>query len=198
MKRLFTCLYIYRCLERLLHNWDALKVYIKEEKDKQDIKKTRKKKSSNTTPRIDKSFSTVGNMSSGPTTSSKSTGSKPSAPTSSSTGNKTILNTVDGSEQSSDTHETYAEKKVNAIYDFMRSPTNKLYAIFLSYTVNVFDEVLLGLQAEDPKVHVLRRMLHKMIRQILNRFVKPSAMIGKSVDEVQYKLSYNIKPTKIL
>jgi hypothetical protein len=185
-------------LERLLHNWDALKVYIKEEKDKQDIKKTRKKKSSNTTPRIDKSFSTVGNMSSGPTTSSKSTGSKPSAPTSNSTGNKTILNTVDGSEQSSDTHETYAEKKVNAIYDFMRSPTNKLYAIFLCYTVNVFDEVLLGLQAEDPKVHVLRRMLHKMIRQILNRFVKPSAMIGKSVDEVQYKLSYNIKPTKIL
>ena len=81
-------------------------------------------------------------MSSGPTTSSKSTGSKPSAPTSSSTGNKTILNTVDGSEQSSDTHETYTEKKVNAIYDFMRSPTNKLYAIFLSYTVKVFDEVL--------------------------------------------------------
>lgn len=92
-------------------------------------KKTRKKNSSNTTPRIDKSFSTVGNMSSGPTTSSKSTGSKPSAPTRSSTGNKTILNTVDGSEQSSDTDETYAEKKVNAIYDFMRSPTNKLYAI---------------------------------------------------------------------
>ena len=36
-------------------------------------------------------------------------------------------------------------------------------------------------------------MLHKLIRQLLNRFVKPSAMIGKSVDEVRYKLPYNIK-----
>lgn len=85
-----------------------------------------------------------------------------------------------------------AENKVNAIYDVTRSPTNELYALFLSYTVNVFDEVILGLQEEDPKVHVLRRMLHKMIRKLLNRCVKPSAMIGKSVGEVQCKRSYNI------
>ena len=62
----------------------------------------------------------------------------------------------------------------------------------------MFDDVLLGLQAEDPKIHALRRMLHKLIRNILNRFVKPSAMIGKCVDNVNYKLSYNIKSNKDL
>ena len=43
------------------------------------------------------------------------------------------------------------------------------------------------------KIHVMRRMLNKLIRNILKRFVKPSAMISKSVDEVSYIPSYNVK-----
>ena len=43
------------------------------------------------------------------------------------------------------------------------------------------------------KIQVIRRMFHKLIRNILKRFVKPSAIISKSVDEVSYILSYNVK-----
>lgn len=88
---------------------------------------------------------------------------------------------------------SYAEKKVDSIFSFIKSPTNKLFTLFLSYTINVYDEVLKNLQAEDPRIHKLRGALHSVMRKILSRFVKPSAMVGKSVDEVQFKLSYNQK-----
>ena len=88
---------------------------------------------------------------------------------------------------------SYAERKVEGIFNFVRSPTNKLYVLFLNYTVHVYDEVLRNLQCEDPKIHVLRRSLHKLLRNILVRFVKPSAMFGKCVDEVQYSVRYNQK-----
>lgn len=68
-----------------------------------------------------------------------------------------------------------------------------MYCLFLSYTINVYDEVLKNLQAEDPQIHKLRGALHSVMRNILSRFVKPSAMVGKSVDEVEYKLKCNQK-----
>lgn len=88
---------------------------------------------------------------------------------------------------------SYAEVKVETIFTFIKSPTNKLYAIFLSYTVKLYDEVLKNLQAEDPQIHKVRGALHSVMRNLLSRFVKPAAMVGKSVDEVQYTLGYNQK-----
>ncbi|KAJ8307462.1 hypothetical protein KUTeg_015546 [Tegillarca granosa] len=88
---------------------------------------------------------------------------------------------------------SYAEKKVDSIFSFVKSPTNKLYCLFLSYTINVYDEVLKNLQAEDPRIHKLRGSLHSVMRNILSRFVKPAAMVGKSVDEVMYKEQCNQK-----
>lgn len=137
-----------KCMTRLLHNWDALKFFFKEEMDEL-LKSSAKSKNKGSTSAKSKS--------------------KPKA------------------------SKSYAETKVENIYTFLRSPTNKLYVLFLNYAVKVFDEVLLGLQSEEPRIHVLRRNLHKLIRQILVKFVKPSAMVSKSVDEVNYKLSYNVK-----
>jgi activator of HSP90 ATPase len=119
-------------LERLVYNWDASQVNIKEEKDKQDLIKTKQNtKPVNAAAGNDKSstssVATTENKSSVPL----SSGNQPSAPLSS--GNKSLGNKIDSGEQSSDTH-TYAEKKVNAI-----------------------DDVLLGLQAEDPKIHPLSK-----------------------------------------
>ena len=51
----------------------------------------------------------------------------------------------------------------------------------------MFDEALLSLQAEDYKIHVLRQILCSLIRSILTKFVKPSAMLYKSLKDVQYK-----------
>ena len=89
---------------------------------------------------------------------------------------------------------SYAEKKVESILTFVRSPTNKLYVLFLSYSIKVYEEILTCLQAEDPKIHILRRSLLKLLRSLLVRFVKPSAIANQPLDKVEYHLRYNIKP----
>ena len=89
--------------------------------------------------------------------------------------------------------QSYAEKKVEVIFEFIRSPTNNLYVMFLRYTIKVFDEILIFLQAEDPRIHTVRRSLHRLLRNILVRFVKPSALTGKAADQVDYHSKYNLK-----
>lgn len=92
---------------------------------------------------------------------------------------------------------SYAEKKISAVFEFVKSPTNKLYVLFLSYSLKMFDEILLSLQADDPKIHILQRALCRLLRSVLVRFVKPSAMSGK-LEEVDYRTSYNIKSNQDL
>ncbi|KAL8601691.1 hypothetical protein ACOMHN_033867 [Nucella lapillus] len=43
-------------------------------------------------------------------------------------------------------------KKLETISDFLRSPTNRLCTVFLSYTLKVYDGVLVKLQAEQPLI----------------------------------------------
>lgn len=142
---------IARCLERLLHNLEALKAYFKTQKDllsnkrKKPTKISTKKTKSNSDQKDDDSYLPL----------------------------------------------SYAEQKVDAIFHMLRSPTNKLYMVFLNYTVHVYDEVLKNLQAEDPQIHVLRRSLHCLLRKILIRFVKPPLLLGKALDQVNYSKKTN-------
>ena len=178
-----------RCLERLPHNWDALKVYFKSQHN--ELEKKHAKKSVKITSSLNASKSadmsdvlkSSDNLETNEqtTTKGKQKSSMPSEEGSA------LKKTEDMP------HDPYAERKVEGIFNFVRSPTNKLYVLFLNYTVHVYDEVLRNLQCEDPKIHVQRRSLHKLLRNILVRFVKPSAMFGKCVDEVQYSVRYNQK-----
>ena len=64
--------------------------------------------------------------------------------------------------------------------------------MFLAYTVKVF-ETLRTFQAEEPMIHLLRKGIQRLLRAILCWFVKPSAMLHKKLEDVEYKLPYNIK-----
>ena len=59
---------------------------------------------------------------------------------------------------------SYASRKVEFLFDFLRSPTNALYCHFLTYTVKVFDPVLVGLQAEEPMIGRLHESLVTLSR----------------------------------
>ena len=86
------------------------------------------------------------------------------------------------------------QERVNRVVLFLKSPTNRLYCIFLHYTNQVFNEVLVSLQSSEPKVHSLLRSLNKLLLDIFIRFVKPVAIQGKcSMSEVQYKVGYHAK-----
>ena len=66
----------------------------------------------------------------------------------------------------------YAARTADYVHTFLKSPTNKLYVLFLEYTVKVFDDMLVNLQSDEPKIHVLRQSLLKVLRNLLVRFVK--------------------------
>ena len=89
--------------------------------------------------------------------------------------------------------ESYAICKVETIFQFVRSPTNQLYTMFLAYTVKVSETFLRTFQAEEPMIHLPRKGIQRLLRATLCRFVKPSATLHKKLEVVEYKLPYNIK-----
>lgn len=90
-----------------------------------------------------------------------------------------------------------SNKKVESITNFLRSPTNKLFTHFLSYTLKVYDEVLIKLQAEEPLVHQLQPALESLLRRLLSRFVKPSAL-QVQLSDVKYHSGENQKANEEL
>ncbi|KAL8572454.1 hypothetical protein ACOMHN_005600 [Nucella lapillus] len=57
-------------------------------------------------------------------------------------------------------------KKLETISDFLRSPTNRLCTVFLSYTLKVYDGVLVKLQAERPLIQELHGSLTKLLQRV--------------------------------
>lgn len=112
-----------RCIERLLENWDALKLFFHSQKE--------------------------------------------------TSATKTAASTT--------------QARLDRLCEFFKSPTNRLYCLFLSHALQLFDTLNLQLQNEAPQVHVLHSLLHKFLRDCLMRFVKPSAMVGKLAVDVDYQ-----------
>ncbi|KAK3576179.1 hypothetical protein CHS0354_001198 [Potamilus streckersoni] len=84
-------------------------------------------------------------------------------------------------------------KKVENILKFLKSLKNKLYVLFLDYTVKIYDDVLMGLQSDEPKIHLLRKMLVNLIMKVLCSFVKPAFMSSCLPEAVDFKSSYCLK-----
>lgn len=90
------------------------------------------------------------------------------------------------------TSSSYSTSKVDGIFKFLRSPTNKLYCHFLAYTLKLFDPVLVQLQAEEPMIFMLRRNLCKLITDLYGRFVLLSATNGRDVEQVEIFFSFQL------
>ena len=75
-------------------------------------------------------------------------------------------------------------KKLEGIANFLKSPTNHLFCMFLSYTVKVFNKVLVDLQAEEPMIHILRASLRALLRDLYSRFLEPVAVFNIPVEKV--------------
>ena len=79
-------------------------------------------------------------------------------------------------------HKAATLERVNHV--FLKSPTNRLYCIFLHYSNQLFNEVLLSLQSSEPKVHLLRGSLDKLLLDIFVRFVKHVHSQLRSLDKL--------------
>lgn len=71
---------------------------------------------------------------------------------------------------------------------FFRSPTNKLYCLFLQYAIKPFTSTNIKLQEEAPLIHKLQRVIRGILKDLMLRFVAPWAFTSKTIDEVQFNI----------
>ncbi|KAI8781996.1 zinc finger BED domain-containing protein 5 [Biomphalaria glabrata] len=63
------------------------------------------------------------------------------------------------------------------------SPTYKLICLFLNDALQPFDEFNTYFQSEEPKIHLLQSKLQILVKSLLIRYIKPSALLGVKVSE---------------
>ena len=91
-----------------------------------------------------------------------------------------------------------AKKKTGDLKTMFQSCTNKLYCLFLLDAISVFEAINTKLQCDAPMVHVLKPELEKFFKNLLLRFVKPSAMLYKSGLDVDFMSPYNVQTSDSL
>ena len=65
--------------------------------------------------------------------------------------------------------------------------------VFLQYAIKPFVNTNLKLQREEPQIHVLKKTLLALVRDLLIKFIQPWALTGKMVTSVNYKNPINQK-----
>ncbi|KAH8020891.1 hypothetical protein HPB51_008003 [Rhipicephalus microplus] len=82
---------------------------------------------------------------------------------------------------------------------FLTSDVNFAYGLFLKSVIPVFDKVNAQLQSQAPQIHLLQSLLMQFLRDLLARFVNPSAMKACSSPlEVPYQDLKNQKANEDL
>ena len=85
------------------------------------------------------------------------------------------------------------KRKVKDLKNIFASTTYKVYCMFLLHAVAVFEAVNTELQCDKPMVHKLQSVLRRLLKDVLIRFVKPSAILGKDILQVDFNAKENIK-----
>lgn len=62
----------------------------------------------------------------------------------------------------------------------LHDPSMKLYALFVTKSLPIFDNANLFLQREEPAIHVVLSVLEDQLRQLMVRFVKPASILSAS------------------
>ncbi|KAK0050591.1 hypothetical protein Bpfe_019928 [Biomphalaria pfeifferi] len=78
------------------------------------------------------------------------------------------------------------------------SPTNRLICLFLNDALQPFDEFNTYFQSEEPKIHLLQSKLQILVKSLLIRYMKPSALLGVRVTEVDNLNKANLKDNEDL
>ncbi|XP_067668324.1 uncharacterized protein [Haliotis asinina] len=174
-----------KSLDRVLENWNALKQFFHEEANtirENARKKTQKEhsKSESASVKMSSKSVTKGQKSKSTNPPSKKPNSK--VPTTSGNENKDMKSCAP------------QLSKAERLETFFKSPTNKLYCLFLKYAMKSFDQVNVKLQNEAPPIHKLQSILTKLMRDLLVRFITPAGMHSVHVTEVSLDDEKLLKP----
>jgi hypothetical protein len=73
--------------------------------------------------------------------------------------------------------------KLLRISSFLDDPTSKLYCLFLTAVLPLFEEGNLLLQQEEPVIHLVHSILTKQLKNLMVRFIKPG-VIASNKDQL--------------
>ena len=76
------------------------------------------------------------------------------------------------------------------VADFLTSHQARTYCYFLQYVLEIFDRANMALQHEKPLVHKSLAIQCDLYRRLLLKFLKPSALTGKVLTDVNMSVSY--------
>ena len=84
-------------------------------------------------------------------------------------------------------------ERLERMYRLIHSKDFKLNCMFLSFTIPLFDLANQVLQTDAPLIHKTRRILADLLKSLLVRFIKPSAVTGKMLVDVKFQDKINHK-----
>ena len=183
-----------KCLIRLLDNWEPLLSFVKSERNSKAYPVVDRSHHQNDAPKS--TAASTAAKSTDPSTAAKSTAAKSTAPSTAakSTAASTAVKTTAASTAAKSSARTPSSNdRLERMYTFLKSPTKKLYILFLTNTLPVFEEVNLELQSDEPMIHIVRRKMLKLLKLLFLRFLKPVALHGKPVLDVQFHPPYHHK-----
>ncbi|KAG0421778.1 hypothetical protein HPB47_002372 [Ixodes persulcatus] len=74
------------------------------------------------------------------------------------------------------------------LFMFLSSDVNRVYCDFLLSVIPEFEKTTVLLQSGAPQIHLLREILHNLLRDLILRFVKPSVIKRTDVlKDINYK-----------
>ena len=181
-----------KCLERLLEQWDALKMFFEQEyeiekkkKEKQKLASEKKEKknasSTVTSEKTDKNEEKqkTDKRKDKSKTESRPSGSKTNTVTVSKPSNPSTFMARQASNDKTSKpkqKEVILPSRVERVHRLLSSPKTKLYCLFLKQTIPLFDSFNTFLQSDKPLIYVLRREILALLTDLYTRFVKPSSI----------------------
>jgi hypothetical protein len=89
-------------------------------------------------------------------------------------------------------------KRPQRAYEFLKSHTAKWHCMFLVYALEIFDAPSTELQAEKPLIPFSLSIQQRLYKNVLIRFLKPTAFVAKDLTEVNMDLAYERKSDECL
>ena len=86
-----------------------------------------------------------------------------------------------------------AWSKAGIIYNVLKDRNIRLNCLFVTSVLPLIDKSNVMLQKEEPFVHKLYSVLRGLMKDLLVRFIKPDAIVGKDILHVKYHDSSNYK-----
>ncbi|RUS81176.1 hypothetical protein EGW08_011041 [Elysia chlorotica] len=86
-----------------------------------------------------------------------------------------------------DGNRTASSGRKEKVLENLSSRTVKLYVTYLSYVLPIFYAANLTFQREDSQIHKQRRLMIRLIKDLMTMFLKPSCLLNKQLFEIDYR-----------